>query len=211
MPATTDGPTRLSLILRVRDRDDRQAWSEFVEVYGPFLYAICRKAGLGPEDAADATQNVFVRVLRVIGEFDYRRDRGRFRGWLGTIARHEIAEAWERRQREKEAARGWAPQRSAPLVWEDGLWEEAFAAHVLRVALDRTRARTTKRAWVIFKLTWLVGCTADKVGRRLGVPVARVFETKCRVLRLFREEVLALADDASALVPLRAIASARRA
>lgn len=29
------GPTRHSLIARIRDADDDQAWSEFVEVYSP--------------------------------------------------------------------------------------------------------------------------------------------------------------------------------
>ena len=88
--------TRPSLLLRLRDRSDRQAWKVFVDLYGPLVYALGRRHGLQDADAADLTQDVFssaaVRSLR------YNPRRGSFRGWLYTVARSRLLD-WQRRQR----------------------------------------------------------------------------------------------------------------
>ena len=44
--------TRPSLLARVRDTEDREAWAEFVEVYSPFVYGFMRRHGLQDADAA---------------------------------------------------------------------------------------------------------------------------------------------------------------
>lgn len=198
-----DSPTRASLIARVRDLHDQQAWDEFVAAYGPFIYRICRRAGLDQADAEDTTQDVFTGVLKAIAEFDYQRERGRFRSWLKTIARHEIADSMARRERARRPLQTPPAAGAHAAFWEDGFWEEALGTHIRRTALERVRRRTTKRAWVIFKLTWMVECPAERVAKRLNLPVARVFESKCRVLKQFKQEVAVLAEDAAALVPPR--------
>jgi RNA polymerase sigma-70 factor (ECF subfamily) len=48
-------PTRPSLLVRLRDFQDRQAWAQFVEVYAPVVYGYLRKRGLQDADAADLT------------------------------------------------------------------------------------------------------------------------------------------------------------
>ncbi len=198
-------PTSASLVFRIRDPHDGKAWKEFVEIYGPFIYGLCLRYRLNEAEAADVTQNVFLQVLRSIRSFEYQPERGRFRGWLGVLTRNEIANAWNRINR---VARGQGKLVTLGLPehqvvhWEDGVWEEELAAYIHRVALERTRVHFTKRSWVIFKLTWIVGCRASRVAERLDLPIERVFEAKSRFLKRFREEVAHLAEDAVALVPL---------
>src|SRR5262249_54046786 len=50
--------TRPSLLVRLRDSRDGQAWTQFVQVYGPVVYNFARKRGLQDADAADLTQDV---------------------------------------------------------------------------------------------------------------------------------------------------------
>lgn len=83
--------TKLSLLIRVKDRNDEAAWAEFVKVYTPLIYGFSRSRGLSESDARDVTQAVFVRVLKSIGAFEYDPARGRFRAWLGTLTWREIA------------------------------------------------------------------------------------------------------------------------
>lgn len=47
-----------SLILRVHDRADQQAWCEFVEIYQPVIYRLARYKGLQHADAEDVVQQV---------------------------------------------------------------------------------------------------------------------------------------------------------
>ena len=45
---------RVSLILRVRDVQDQRAWSEFVSLYSPVVYAFLRSRGMRDADASDS-------------------------------------------------------------------------------------------------------------------------------------------------------------
>ena len=82
--------TRPSLLLRLRDPGDDDAWRTFVETYSPLVCAYCRRRGLQDSDVADVTQEVMTQVLRSITAFTYQPDRGRFRDWLGAITRTKL-------------------------------------------------------------------------------------------------------------------------
>src|SRR5256885_14759398 len=83
--------TNPSLLLRVRDGRDQDAWRQFFALYVPLLYGYARKRGLQDADAADVAQDVFQRVLGALRRLDYDPTRGSFRAWLCTITRNRIA------------------------------------------------------------------------------------------------------------------------
>ena len=59
----SDSPeTRMSLLLRLRDRRDGEAWSRFVDLYGPLVNGLARRHGLGDADAADRMQEVLLAL-----------------------------------------------------------------------------------------------------------------------------------------------------
>src|SRR5437868_2059722 len=88
MDSTSGGRTSATLLGRQRQAPtDQAAWGEFVDRYGPRIYAWCRRWHLQEADAQDVTQAVLVRLAEKISTFDY--DPGRsFRGWLKTLTRH---------------------------------------------------------------------------------------------------------------------------
>ena len=59
---TTPPPTRPSLLVRIRDNGDREAWRQFVDLYAPLVYKFARRRGLQDADAADLTQEVLQAV-----------------------------------------------------------------------------------------------------------------------------------------------------
>src|SRR5215475_2790981 len=54
--------TRASLLVRLRDPHDKDAWGQFVQLYAPVVYGFARKRGLQDADAADLMQEVFRSV-----------------------------------------------------------------------------------------------------------------------------------------------------
>src|ERR1700676_4657035 len=82
--------TRASLLVRIRDGRDQEAWQQFVQLYAPVVYGFARKRGLQDADAADVMQDVMRSVSAAIGRLDYDRDQGTFRGWLFTITRNKV-------------------------------------------------------------------------------------------------------------------------
>jgi len=195
---TTDA-TRPSLLLRLRNPRDSEAWRTFVETYTPLVYAYCRRRGLQASDVADVTQEVMAQVLRSIADFTYQSQRGRFRDWLGTITRTKLARFLSRDARAGKGEGGDAGAEE--LTWQveapesDTLWTEGFHARVLEVAMKRARPDFQEVTWTIFEHAWVRGQAAPEVARELGVPIESVYLAKSRVLKRLRTEVVTLAED----------------
>ena len=50
--------TRPSLLLKLRDARNQQAWTEFLEIYQPLILRLTRRRGLQEADAREVTQEV---------------------------------------------------------------------------------------------------------------------------------------------------------
>ena len=84
-------PTRKTLISKVSDQNNEDAWEEFVSYYSEYLEKIFFKAGLNDEEVKDFTQNIFIKVWEIIPEFNYNPERGKFRSWITQIALNYIS------------------------------------------------------------------------------------------------------------------------
>ena len=84
--------TRPSLLLRLRDVRDQQAWSTFLEIYQPLIYRVIRQRRVQDADAREVTQEVLLAVANSIDQWETDPQRGTFRGWITTITRHPVVE-----------------------------------------------------------------------------------------------------------------------
>src|ERR1700693_2172349 len=77
---------RVTLLGRVGNPQDKDAWDEFVALYGPSIFEFARRRLPQEEDAADVMQDVLSAVMR--GK--YERPKGRFKKCLLTILLNQI-------------------------------------------------------------------------------------------------------------------------
>src|SRR5205085_10392407 len=98
-PMTAPPLTRASLLVRLRDPNDADAWTEFVRLYAAVIYGFARKRGLQDADAADLMQEVLRSVAGAVGRLEYDPGRGTFRGWLFTVTRNKVFNFMEGRSR----------------------------------------------------------------------------------------------------------------
>lgn len=205
-PPPGDHATRPSLLLRMRDPADAEAWRVFVETYTPMIFAYCRRRGLQTSDVSDITQEVMTQVSRSIRDFCYEPDRGRFRDWLGTVTRTKILGFLRKDARAGKGGGGdtadvLSQHLSAPET--DTLWTEGFQARVLEVALARARPAFEDATWHAFERSWIHGQSASIVAEALSLPIDAVYVAKSRVLKRLREEVAMLAEDSPLLMTRR--------
>src|SRR5689334_12401708 len=95
--------TRPSLLIRLRDTDNQEAWQAFVQIYTPLVYGFCRSHGLQDADAADVSQEVMRAVARRMVGFEYRPDKGLFRSWLLAVTRSKLNNFFKSSQRRQQA------------------------------------------------------------------------------------------------------------
>src|SRR5262245_8104677 len=129
-------PTRASLLVRLRDPRDNDAWRQFIDLYAPLVYGYLRKQGLQDADAADLTQDVLQAVAAGVGRLEYDPDKGAFRNWLFTLVRRKLSN-WRRAEKSRPRASEDADalclleQSPAPdplsAAWE-AEWEEQLFA-----------------------------------------------------------------------------------
>ncbi len=178
--------TRKTLLDRVKDRDDNEAWTEFYGLYAPLLFRYARARGLREGDADEVRDECLEVIARKMGDFEYDRSRGRFKGWLYRIASGKVVDLLRKRQ-EVRADTGDLMSVPDPAPTPDEVWQREWKEEHLRQSLERARRRVPTRDFEVFRMLLEEECPVPEVCDRLGINANQVYKAKGRVLRRVRE------------------------
>jgi RNA polymerase sigma-70 factor (ECF subfamily) len=184
--------TPASLLVRLRQPGDKQAWNQFVELYTPLLYRWARRDGLQDADAADLVQEVLTLLFRKLPEFSYDRRRS-FHAWLRTVTRNK----WREKLRRATVliAEGGSALDAAPAVDDFAANEEAeYRQHVVAQALAALKNEFPPTAWNAFHEVAVAGRPPAEVAREMGVRIGTVYAARSRVMSRLRQELDGLLD-----------------
>ncbi len=192
MPMGHEPPTRVSLLVRLRDPRDGDAWARFVDLYAPLIYGYGRKRGLQDADAADLTQDVLRAVCSGIRRLEYDSRRGTFRGWLFTVVRNKLRDFLSSRQRREQGSGDTElhrlleeqPGREAE---QQALWEQEYEQQLFTWACDQVRRDVEPATWQAFWQLAIEHRRGKDVAGALGLSVAAVYLAKGRVVTRLTE------------------------
>lgn len=186
--------TRNSLLVRLRDPLDGDAWERFVRIYLPPVFQLARRYGLQEADAADAAQTVLTEVHQRIGTFDYNPEKGRFRGWLKSVARSRICDLLEKKRRQPQGAGGTDAalrMEELPAAAVDDAWEHDYQHSLFEAALTQVRQEVHEKTFEAFRRLALAGDVPADVARDLEMTVGSVYIAKSRLTARLRAIVTA--------------------
>lgn len=191
--------TRQSLLLRLRDLQDQNAWTQFVDVYAPLIYAYLRKRGVQDADAADLTQVCLQKVSAHVGSLDYDPASDSFRGWLFTIVRNTLRD-FHARPRHLWQGSGDSQIQSLLNNHADGAadadqWEREYEQNLFSWAADKVRPQVQETTWRAFWQTAVEGKPGQEVAKNLGISLAAVYIAKSRVLFRLRAMIREMQED----------------
>jgi RNA polymerase sigma-70 factor (ECF subfamily) len=190
---TASPETRPSLLIRLRNRADDEAWAEFTEIYRPVVERLALRKGLQHADAEDLAQQVLAAVARVIERWQADPGRAKFRTWLHRVAMNAIINALTR----------GAPEQGAGGKSLDDLLDRHPAGdgpgsdliriehrrEVFRWAARQIRSEFHAVTWSAFWLTAVEGHEIDDVARELARPRGSIYAARSRVMRRLKEKV----------------------
>jgi RNA polymerase sigma-70 factor (ECF subfamily) len=185
--------TRPSLLARLKDRTDDQAWFEFTEIYRPVVFRLALRRGLQPADADDLVQQVFSAVARVIDSWEIDPQRGRFRTWLSRVATNAILNVLSRQRPDRGSGDSKMHDLldAQPVV--DGPKSEMIRVEhrreVFRWAARQIRPEFHADTWNAFWLTAVEGRDVADVAREEGRTCGAIYAARSRVMRRLREKV----------------------
>ncbi|MEL6106390.1 MAG: RNA polymerase sigma factor [Planctomycetota bacterium] len=185
--------TRATLLLRLRDPADNEAWDTFTQDYAPALYRFLRRRGLQDADAADLLQEVMRSVGLAIKDWDYEKQRGGFRAWLFTITRNRLYNHLEKGKKKRGDAQGTAAVNIINQTEQDNElesdWELEHQTQLLGRAMSEILPKTEPKTWEAFRQTAIEGRSAAEVAQGLGMSTGSVYVARSRVTAKLRERV----------------------
>lgn len=190
--------TRPSLLVRLRDGQDSDSWSQFVSLYAPIIFHFLRSRGLQDADASDLTQDILTSVAAAIKDFDYSAQRGSFRGWLFTIVQNRLRNFWRDARRtitgtgDSHIRRFLDDQPDRHNGHAD--WDVIYERQLFHHAADVVRCHFQTSTWQAFWRTAVDGRPTREVANELGMTPAAVYLAKGRVTARIREQVQLLTD-----------------
>jgi RNA polymerase sigma factor (sigma-70 family) len=187
--------TRVSLILRLPNASDAEAWNEFVGLYRPIVFATVRRSGLQADDAEEVTQEVLLAVAGAVARWQPNPERARFRTWLARITHNLLVNFLYHRRR-----RGWdcggsdfrelmEQQPDPAAVVEAELVQQEYRRCLFWAAANNIRQRVSESTWQAFYQNAVAGRSPTAVAAELGLSVSAIYVARSRVTAKLKAEV----------------------
>jgi RNA polymerase sigma-70 factor (ECF subfamily) len=185
--------TRVSLILRLRDAEDRVAWEEFATIYGPVVFNVARGRGFQPADADNLVQEVFMAVASSVFNWLERDERGSFRAWLLRIAHNAAVDMLTQKATRSLGCDGSEAQvhlanLPAPAELSSAL-EMEYERTVFQWAIERVRESVAEHTWQAFWLTSIQELTVEAAAEKLSTRPGNIYFARSRVMARIKELV----------------------
>jgi RNA polymerase sigma factor (sigma-70 family) len=201
------GTTNPTLINRLGDWRDHEAWVDFVTRYDPVIRSTSGRYRLDAESTEELCQQVWIDLARRMQT--YRYDPGKtFRGWLRRLCQ---SRAIDLLRKKKANAVKWLEDQPAASLLQDasaGIEVDESAPSerplLLRQAeevQEAVRRRVGERTWQVFWNIAVEGQSVRETSASAGISYYAAFAARKRVGRMLREEGQRLLAEPRVLEP----------
>lgn len=183
--------TRHSLIVRLQDTRNAEAWEQFASAYEPFLQRMAQRQGVPDRHVPDAVQQVLLAVAGSVKDWRNDGNPGSFRRWLTTVSRHAVIRFMKRERRHAGAVGGTEMlQLLGDFAADNDPADTRRYEHELLVwAAEQVRPAFAESSWRAFVRTMLSGQPVAEVAAELGITPGSIYMSRSRIMAAIREKV----------------------
>jgi RNA polymerase sigma factor (sigma-70 family) len=187
------GTTNPTLLNRLGDWRDHEAWVDFVTRYDPVIRSTSTRYRLDAESTEELCQQVWIDLARRMRT--YRYDPGKtFRGWLRRLCQ---SRAIDLLRKKKANAVEWLDDQPAASLLQDAsadieVDETAPSERPLLLRLaeevqDAVRRRVSEQTWQVFWNIAIEGQSVRETSAAAAISYYAAFAAEKRVGRMLRE------------------------
>lgn len=173
-----DDPEATAELVKRAAAGEREAWNALVRRFNGLIWTIVRQHRLSLEDAQDAAQVVWLRLLESLGSL---REPSRVGAWLATTTRHECLRLIRLRRRTLPAPDDLLESRVDPVTSPEEIVTARDHQRTVFAAVRSLGARCQQLLELsAFKLRY------QEIAELLDMPVGSIGPTRMRCLEQLR-------------------------
>ncbi|MBF0197255.1 MAG: sigma-70 family RNA polymerase sigma factor [Planctomycetes bacterium] len=186
--------TRVTLLEKIKNRHDEDAWEDFVHYYEQFIYNMLRHMRHSDSDAEELCQVILVKLWKCLPDFNYDRSTAKFRTWLCRVITNEVRDQVRRNAtatKHRNAVIEEGKHNESLLFTEsevEKIAEEEWKKYVSNLAWKTVSTQISKKYADIFML-YMDGKTSEEIASHLDVKYNTVNTAKKRVKDRMIEEI----------------------
>ena len=180
--------TKQTLIMRAKNKDDHQAWEDFVNYYESFIGVILGHLKVRPSDQDDLKQDILIKIWDNLQKFDYDPEKGKFRSWLKTLVRNKFIDSVRKKKRVQDREvmsldNSYDTEDIATELTDEELSEiidREWRVHMTNKAMERVEKVFSGNAIQVFKMS-LDEIPTKEIARRLELSENSISKLRRRV------------------------------
>lgn len=191
--------TQPSLMVRLRDSADNEAWVEFTQLYEPLLMRLMTRNGLQESDARDVCQQTLQAVARDIHQWKPDGRDGSFRRWLFRVAKNRVLKFLNSQRKFPIRSGGTSlhlnlQQQPDHKQSISDVFEQEYRERLVVWAAEQIRAEFQPPTWSAFWLTCVEGQPIAEVAEQLGMSVGNVYVARSRIIARLKSRIQQIDD-----------------
>ena len=192
--------TRLTLLEKIRDKYDNEAWADFSFYYRKYIYNITRRMGLNHHDAEEVVQTVIIKSWNKLPEFEYDSQKGRFRGWLCRVTGNAVKTYYRDNKKRfveydaldsEHAASYYKTFNESEIdIIADKEWEE-YIPELAWKNIERKFEANVRQVFYLIR----EGKNVSEISKQLGIAESSVYVYKKRIQDKLHPEMVRLRNE----------------
>ena len=190
--------TRYTLLERVKNRADENSWSDFVDIYRPYIYGLVRRMGSNHEDSEDLSQSILLVLWEKIPQFEANFRTGAFRLWLSKLVKNRVINHYvkQNNRSDKIADNVQDIARELNSMPDDKLqkmFQDEWENYIGVKAWESLENELDENLKKVFQMS-MENKSSEEISEKVGIAVPTVYVYRKRVTDRLRKKIKELQD-----------------
>ena len=189
----SEWPTKQTLLMRAKDKNDQKAWEDFVYYYKEFIKVLLLYFKVPESDRDDLTQVILLKIWHNLQNHNYNSEKARFRTWLHTVVKKQVYDFYHKKK-SLDKIEVYDPEDiyERRLSSQDNRLEKVidqeWRIYISNLAMENTKKAFSGKAIKVFEM-YLDEISISDIAKSLDIEESSVYKLKKRVEEQLIREV----------------------